>query len=223
VNAGHLQAEAFRGFTLQETDRLILESPPPRPSQSVSVQKAVDEVVLCCMDKNPARRYPSATAVAEALRAAVMGEPSVPKVQDSARQAAAVHVDARPRAGADENDERLLDDLAAVLDMAEQSLRQAGFAILLQTGTTLLGARVLSEEPEAARREHEGAREDARALARKIATREGPHPALQVEVRLHVDSAVLRGPHSAPVIGGSVVDVSAWPADAIIEAGLYPA
>lgn len=207
----------FRGFTQQETDRLILESPPPRPSQSVGVPKAVDEVVLCCMDKNAARRYPSAKAVAEALRAAVMGETSGPKVQDLPRQAAAVHVDARPRAGADENDEQLLDDLANVLDMAEQSLRQAGFAILLQTGTTLLAARVLSEEPEAAQREHEAAREDARALSRTIAMREGAHPALKVELRLHVDSAVLRGPNAAPGIGGSVVDVSAWPADAIID------
>jgi hypothetical protein len=155
--------------------------------------------------------------VAEALRAAVMGETSGPKVQESPRQAAAVHVDARPAAGADENDEQLLDDLANVLDMAEQSLTQAGFAILLQTGTTLLGARVLSEEPEAARREHEAAREDARALSRKIATREGAHPALKVELRLHVDSAVLRGSDAAPAIGGSVVDVSAWPADAVID------
>src|SRR6185295_18765988 len=74
----------FRGFTQQETDRLIQESPTPRPSQSVAVPQAVDAVVLRCMDKNPANRYQSANAVAEALRSAVMGEASgPPKVEPS--------------------------------------------------------------------------------------------------------------------------------------------
>jgi serine/threonine-protein kinase len=207
----------FRGFTQQETDRMIQESPAPRPSQSVAVSQAVDAVVLKCMSKNATDRYPSAKAVAEALREAVLGSSEPTATSHASRQAAAVHVDARPDAGADQNDETLLDDLASVLDMTEHALREAGFAILLQTGTTLLGARVLSEDDTTSTQEREDAREQARALSRKIAARSGAHPRLHVEVRLHVDSAVVRGPHAAPAIGGVVVDVSTWPADSVIE------
>jgi serine/threonine-protein kinase len=208
----------FRGFTQQETDRMIQESPAPRPSQSAAVSQAVDAVVIKCMSKNPADRYPSAQAVAEALREAVLGGPtSEGKPPESRRQAAAVHVDLRPREDADQTDERYLDDVASVLDMTEHVLREAGFAILLQTGTTLLGARVLSDDETTSNREREQARDRARELTRQIATREGAHPGLRVEVRLHVDSAVLRGPHSAPAIGGVVVDVSAWPPDSVVE------
>jgi serine/threonine-protein kinase len=208
----------FRGFTQQETDRMIQESPAPRPSQSAAVSQAVDAVILKCMSKNPADRYPSAQAVAEALREAVLvGPASEAKPPESRRQAAAVHVDVRATDDADQTDERFLDDVASVLDMTEHALREAGFAILLQTGTTLLGARVLSDDETTSGRERDEAREKARALSRQIATRERAYPGLRVEVRLHVDSAVLRGPHSAPAIGGVVVDVSAWPPDSVVE------
>jgi serine/threonine-protein kinase len=208
----------FRGFTQQETDRMIQEAPAPRPSQSAAVSQAVDAVVLKCMSKNASDRYPSAKAVAEALRDAVLGGPAPEsKAPESRRQAAAVHVDLRPSDDADQTDEQFLDDVASVLDMTEQALREAGFAILLQTGTTLLGARVLSDDEITSVRERDDAREKARALSRQIAARQGAHPALRVEVRLHVDSAVLRGPQSAPAIGGVVVDVSGWPPDSVVE------
>jgi eukaryotic-like serine/threonine-protein kinase len=207
----------FRGFTQQETDRMIQESPAPRPSQSAAVSQAVDAVVLKCMNKNAQDRYPSAQAVLDALREAVLGGPAS-QAPESSRRAAAVHVDVRPQGDADQSDEMLLDDISSVLDMTEQALREAGFAILLQTGTTLLGARVLSDDEPTSTKEHDDAREQARALTRRIATRSGAHPALRVEVRLHVDSAVLRGPQSSPAIGGVVVDVSAWPADSVVDA-----
>jgi serine/threonine-protein kinase len=204
----------FRGFTQQETDRLIQESPAPRPSQSAAVTQAVDAVVLKCMNKNPADRFASAGAVAEALKAAVLGAPS-DTAPESMRGAAAVHLRVGPHAGADEHDETLLEDLASVLDFAEQALREASFAILLQTGTTLLAARVLSDEPATATREREDIQREAKALARTIAAREGAHAALDVELRLHFDSAILRG-DTPRAIGGSVVDVGAWPEGSIV-------
>jgi serine/threonine-protein kinase len=206
----------FRGFTQQETDRMIQESPTPRPSQSAAVSQAVDAVVLRCMNKNPADRFDSAGAVAEALRAAVMGAPS-DAAPESTRKAAAVHVRARPRPGADEHDETLLDDLANVLDVSEQALREASFAILLQTGTTLLAARVLSDDSAAALTEREDIRRDTQALARKISAREGAHAALEVELRLHFDTAILRGGDAPRAIAGPVVDVGAWPAETVVD------
>src|SRR6185369_4591824 len=113
----------FRGFTQQETDRMIQESPAPRPSQSAAVSQAVDAVVLKCMNKNPLDRYPSAQAVLDALREAVLGGPASQE-PESSRRAAAVHVDVRPRDDADQSDEMLLDDISSVLDMTEQALRE---------------------------------------------------------------------------------------------------
>ena len=63
----------FLAPTAQETDRMNLEAPAPRPSQSVPATPALDAVVLRCMEKIPDRRYQSAKAVLEALRAAVEG------------------------------------------------------------------------------------------------------------------------------------------------------
>jgi serine/threonine-protein kinase len=135
------------------------------------------------------------------------------------RNAAAIHVCARPRAGADEHDEALLDDLANVLDVAEQALRETGFSILLQTGTTLLAARVLAEEATEAARQRDDIRLEAGVLAQTMVGREGAHPALDVEVRLHFDAAILRGRDSPRAIGGPVVDVGSWPADSVVNAG----
>jgi len=205
----------FRGPSPQEIERMVLDTPAPRPSASVPVSQAVDAVVLRCMEKVPARRYESAQAVEEAFRAAVAGKPTADTA--TSKQAVAVYVDAQMQGGADESDDSLVDDLGTVFDLAEQALHKAGFTILLQTGTTLLGARVLSEDPEAARKERELARSQAVALAQQIAGRDGAHLELLVDVRLHVDSATVRGSASAPVIAGAIANVPAWPQDTSVR------
>ena len=188
---------------------MVLDTPAPRPSASVPVSAAVDAVVLRCMEKVPARRYESARAVEEALRAAVAGKQQAETVVS--KQAVALYVEAQMQSGADESDDDLVDDLGTVFDLAEQSLHKAGFAILLQTGTTLLGARVLSENADAAAKEQDVARQQAVDLSRQIAGREGAHHQLVIDVRLHVDSTTVRGPASAPVIGGAIANVPGWP------------
>ena len=200
----------FLAPTAQETDRMNLEAPAPRPSQSVPVPPALDTVVLRCMEKIPDRRYQSAKAVLEALRGAVQGtvanqETSRPK------QAVAVFVDVRTPAQAQANDEALFDDIADVLDLAERMLHEAGLTSLLHTGTSLLSARVLSEQTAAAGEEEGKAREQARALARRIAIRPEAHPQVQVQVHVHVDAAELHGSPAAPVVTGRIVEVTAWP------------
>ena len=204
----------FMAPTAQETDRMNLESPAPRPSQTVPVPPGLDAVVLRCMEKIPDRRYQSAKAVLEALHAAVEGKSSAGDSQRP-RQAIAVYVDVRT-VGADPSDEALFDDVTDVLDLAERMLNEAGLNSLLQTGTSLLSARVLPDQAGAAREDETRARDRATALVRRLAIRPEAHPQVQVRVLVHVDAADLQGPPSAPVVTGRIVDVTSWPASAVL-------
>jgi hypothetical protein len=197
----------FRGDTRQEIERMNLEATPPRPSQIAGVPPAIDAVVLRCMDKRPERRFESAGAVDQALREALDRRPAAGD-QATHRQAVAVYVDVRPAQESEETDEALLDEVADTLELAEHALRRAGLLVPLHTGTTLLAARVLPDDPQSAREERARAVELAVGIAQELAERQG---ALRVEVTLHVDQAVLRGSAAAPEIAGAIVDVPAWP------------
>src|SRR5437762_119396 len=56
-----------------EMERLHVESPPPRPSAMAPVSPDIDAIVLRCMEKDAARRFPDITAFVDALRTAVKG------------------------------------------------------------------------------------------------------------------------------------------------------
>jgi serine/threonine-protein kinase len=199
----------FRAESRQEIERMNLEAPPPRPSQSAAVPAAIDTVVLRCMDKRPERRYPSVPAALADLKEAVERRAAPAPVSDR-KQAVAVSVDVKIEGTMDEADDDLLDDIAEVLDQAEQTLRQAAFVVALNTGTSLLAARVLPDDAQAAREERKRALEEAVSLARSMANRDGTP--LQVEVSLHVDNALVRGSETAPEIAGAVMEVASWPA-----------
>jgi serine/threonine-protein kinase len=200
----------FRADTRQEIERMNLEAPPPRPSQSVGVPPSIDAVVLRCMDKRPERRYESARAVAQALRLAMDGS-AAGADNVAQRQVVGVYVDVRPAHDQDEAEEQLLEEVADTLEVAEHTLRLAGFVIPLNTGTTLLAVRVLAEDPETAREQRKRAIERTVVLAQELAARETGEPTLRVDICLHVDTAVVRGSAGAPEISGPIVDVSAWP------------
>jgi predicted Ser/Thr protein kinase len=203
----------FRADTRQEIERMNLEAPPPRPSQLAGVPAAIDAVVLRCMDKKPERRYESARAVEEALRAAMDGSASQPD-RAASRQAVGIYVDVRPARELEEPDEQLLDRLADTLEAAEQALRKAGLMVPLHTGTTLLAALLLPDDPRAALEERQRVVDQAVTLAQQLGGAPGDDadPGLRVGVSLHVDSAVVRGAPAAPDIAGAIVDVSTWPA-----------
>jgi Protein kinase domain len=199
----------FRGESRQEIERMNLETPPPRPSQTAAVPPAIDAVVLKCMDKRAERRYPGVAAALADLKDAVERR-AAPATSDK-KQAVAVSVDVKVDAMDEANDE-LLDEIAQALDLAEQTLRQAHFVVALHTGTTLLAARVLPDDAQAARAERKRALEEAVLLGRQMSKREGN--ALRVDVCLHVDTALVRGSAAAPEIAGAVLEVASWPAAA---------
>jgi serine/threonine-protein kinase len=201
----------FRADTRQEIERMNLEAPPPRPSQLAGVPAAIDAVVLRCMDKRPERRYESAAAVVQSLRAALEGKAPAPDAA-AHRQAVAVYVDVRPVHDLDEADEQLLDEVADMLELAEQALVQAGLLIPLHTGTTLLAASLLPDDPLDALVARKRVVDQAVGLSQRLGRR--AQDSLRVDVHVHADTALVRGSSAAPEIAGAIVDVSGWPAGA---------
>jgi serine/threonine-protein kinase len=58
----------FRGATVTDTLRLVIESEPPRPSSlNREVDGRLEAICLKCLEKRPEERYPSAQALAEEL------------------------------------------------------------------------------------------------------------------------------------------------------------
>ena len=99
---------------------------------------------------------------------------------------------------ADNDSDELLDDSSAALDAAEQAFRDAGLLLALQTGSALIAARILSDDPAEAARERATVQELAERLAEQLAERPTAHPEVHVNVCLHVDRAAVRDAADAP-------------------------
>ena len=193
----------FIAPTAQEIERLHLEIPPPRPSHSAAVPPALEAVVLRCLAKQPAARFASVGELVAAFREAVAARPQ----GDEERQAVAILVEA-VATGADPDE--LLEDTAAVMDLAEGALREGGFQLPLQTGNLVLGVQPV--EDEGARRARcQDAFEVARGLARQIAERPEARTELAVTVAVHAGPVQVRG---AEIAGGDLLRTSEWPLDA---------
>jgi eukaryotic-like serine/threonine-protein kinase len=201
----------FRGEHMTDIERLHLEAPAPRPSQVAPVSPGIDAVVLRAMEKQPERRFPSAKAFCAALQDAV----GVPKQAGPAAsaQAVAIFVELRMSETADAESDELLDDVSAVLDLAETTLRDGGWQLTLQTGNAILGAKVLADGAAAAAARAE-ARAVAGALAAELAARPGAHADVHVNVCVHVGAADVRESPETPggraITGGAVTSLGDW-------------
>jgi hypothetical protein len=181
----------FSGASPQEIENLHLAAAPPRPGQFAPVPPALESAVLRCMEKNPAARFPAVGDLLAEVRVAVAGTGAAAPAAE-VREAVAILVELRP--GTE------IDDVAiAALDDAEQTLRDGGFQLLLQTSTAVLGARAL---PPGAAAQTEG-RQRALDLARSLAGRQTP-----ARVCLHAAGALASGEQ---LTGGAIADVASWP------------
>jgi eukaryotic-like serine/threonine-protein kinase len=201
----------FRAETMTDIERQHLEAPPPRPSQAAPVSPAFDAVVLRCMEKTPERRFQSAKAFLEAVREAV-GSKSAQA--ETAARAAAIYLEIRVGDGADAESDEVLDDTSAILDAAEQSFRGAGLGLPLQTGSALIGARVLSDDPAAASGERAEVVAIATGLHEALSARPSAVAGVHVNIAVHVGRAAIKESADAPggkeIVGGEVMSTADW-------------
>ncbi|MFT3765832.1 MAG: serine/threonine-protein kinase [Minicystis sp.] len=205
---GRLPFAAKDALTLAQQH---LEEPAPRPSQRIPLPPALDAIVLRCLEKQPERRYDSVKEFLEALRRAVAGASTR---RDSAPYAytpgIAVYVEVRMGTRGDDLDEDLSDDVGAVLDTAEEVLRDSGFILASATGSDVLGVLPLSADPERARRERKDALAVAATLRGHIDGRPDADARVRVNVCVHAGEVVLRGVSRPEVVGGTLVRTDRW-------------
>ncbi|HXJ20459.1 MAG TPA: serine/threonine-protein kinase [Polyangia bacterium] len=201
----------FRAETMTDIERQHLEAPPPRPSQGAPVSPAFDAVVLRCMEKTAERRYQSVKAFLEALREAVGAKTDKPEI---VARAAAIFVEIRVAEGADAESDAVLDDTSAILDATEQSLRGAGLGLPLQTGSAIIGARVLADEASAADAARDEVVAVAQGLADELAARPTAVPEVHVNITVHVGPASVKDSAEAPdgkeIVGGEILATADW-------------
>jgi eukaryotic-like serine/threonine-protein kinase len=201
----------FRAETMTDIERQHLEAPPPRPSQAAAIPPALDAVTLRCMEKSADRRFQSAKAFVEALREAIGAKSNEPEV--SAR-AAAIYVEIRLAEGADAESDEVLDDTTMILDTAEHAFRGAGLTLPLQTGSALIGARVLSANTSEAAGQRKALTALANSLSEELAGRATAHAGVHVNIALHVDKAAVKDSAEAPggkeIVGGDLLSIASW-------------
>jgi serine/threonine-protein kinase len=201
----------FRAETMTEIERQHLEAPAPRPSQAAPVPPALDAVVLRCMEKTAERRFQTVKAFIEALRGVVGNK--APEAEVTAK-GAAIFVEIKIADGADAESDELLDDASAILDATEQSLRAAGMSLPIQTGSAIMGTRVLSEDAAKAAGERDATVALAKRLAQELGARSTAHADLHVNIVVHVGRAVVKASADAPggkeVVGGELLSTADW-------------
>ena len=104
------------------------------------------------------------------------------------------------------------------MEEAEALLRDAGLDLPLVTSNALLGTRLLPLEREPRRAVHRTVLDLASELTRRLGERAAASPGLELQVSLHVDQALVRGPASAlEIAGGPIMHILDWPLEAEVE------
>lgn len=201
-----------------------LSATAPRVSEFAPVSAAIDDVVARAIQKVPNERYDSieemfdefSEAVAQApkpTRKRMSTQAPEPLVSEAVElpdpRAVGVYVKAAMQSTDDTFDDDLLDDLSLCLDEAEGSLRDAGFQIVLATGTSLFGVKLLPESES----DEKTARRRAISLAKQLQhsfNAEAMERAV-LGVYAHVDTVSVRGAGVAgEVTGGPLTKTDVW-------------
>jgi serine/threonine-protein kinase len=191
--------------------RQHMEEPAPRPSQRTPLPAALDAVVLRCLEKLPERRFESVTALAEALRAAVVRVGSAPaEPRDKPVMGLGIHVEIRVGTDNDELDDQLSDDLGFVLDRVEETLKAKGFVLATITGTVIFGVRPLTGTPAEVAASRKEALALARSLHEELRARPDADPRVQVNICLHVGEIVLKRGRETEIAGGGLLRTELW-------------
>jgi serine/threonine-protein kinase len=187
----------FHGSADELLEQHLRAPPPPHPR----LRLALAEVVGRCLAKQPADRYPTAGAVATALRLAVL-DPDVTMAHELgvALLAQVVYlVDA---------DEDTLTEAAETLEEAHNAIAQAGFQIVAHTEIEVLGARRLPFEPTEALAQ----RADATELAEELqaAARQKGSKRVRASFAVRAGEVEVRNGR-LEIVSGQLLDLGAWP------------
>src|SRR5262249_3838529 len=149
--------------------------------------------ILRAMEKDPARRFESAFAFRDALRQAVSAKQQWQGGRTQASRAVGVYVEIQVADTANEMvEDAVVEDLTNALDIAERMLRDRGFLRALATGSSVLGARVLTGRADEDRTEWKRSVIMASELWGALSTRPSPDPNVHIKVCAHVDDALVR-------------------------------
>lgn len=191
----------------------------------------LDRVVERAMAVEPAERFPSARALAEALGAASVvelglarAEPAGATTPDVTRPAALdrravgvyLHVDTLAHGEAADSD-ALLDRLDALLDAAERTLEDAGMRVALVTGNAIVAVRLLDEPGRDGPGDVPARRcaiDAALAIAGALGSADrGELPALPVSIAVRLGAVWTRdrGRERFAITGGPLTRLADWP------------
>jgi serine/threonine protein kinase len=191
----------FSSVVGTDLERKILGAAAPRPSEIVPMSPALDEVIGRCLAKRPDARYATCAQLLEDLRAAVS---SSPNTAVASATASSIYVDIRiADAHADEDD--AFDAVANALERAESVLIDAGFSVVVSTGSSLLTVQLHPGEGD----DH-GIRERAARVAADLhAELIGASDAAPLEIAISLNAGPVRVSNQRAV-GGPLLEVSTW-------------
>jgi serine/threonine-protein kinase len=189
----------FEAANVAEIERLHLEAPPPVPSRFAPVPVAFDAIVTRALSKRPAERPGSVTELLALVTAAVTAAGRV-------RQAAAIAIRVVLELP-EVFDAEDLEAAAAAAEQATEVVREHGFTPVLVTGTAVIAADLVGDDPEVAR---------GRAAAAVAAIEQAIDPALAARaavtrrISVHEDTAEVADQTGA-LVGGPLLDLHTWP------------
>ena len=200
-----------------------LSATPPRVSEFAPVGEAIDAVIAKSLEKAQSNRYDSVDDFFEAFKEAVSLAPKPKRrsvtvapepliaedIEEPDPLAVALYISTTMNDPNDEMDDDLLDDLSLCLDEAEVTLRDAGFQIVVATGTALLGIKILPQETE----DQHTARRRAIKLAGSLQSTLDAEPIdrASLKVHAHMDTVSVRGSAVAgEVTGGPLTKTESW-------------
>jgi eukaryotic-like serine/threonine-protein kinase len=176
----------FRGETRVEVEEQHLAAPPPRVSEVAGVPAAFDEVIACCLAKDPGERHASVTAFLEALRAAVDAAGERGHLRPDPRQGIAILVEARLDPALDDVPDDVFADVEAILELARERLRAAGLVLEAETPVSLLAIGSLPRQASEDRAERARIVAVAQALYAELEARPARTPSITLAMTVHV-------------------------------------
>lgn len=188
-----------------------LEEPAPKPSLIANVPADVDAVVLRCLEKDPAKRFQSVASFFDALQAAAdQADPKAPASEGELATGFGVYVELQPRENTDELDEDLCDDIQQSLDYAEETLTNAGFSMVLATGSLLLGIRLLSDENSEQIAEERQAQAKIFDMRKKLNALAAENDRMAITISTRVDNVYVKKGNENRFVGGPLLHTDDW-------------